>query len=333
MRLLSNRSIKTDSQIDQISKSRQREILISKWRALPSLYWSIVVGILAIFSVLQTTLLSEWSNKDLILLLLALLGISFVGSIVIAIRQKTSTEKLALAWALFTEAGRLFDERDYHDAAVLAERSVELDSENSMTWSILGRIWIRLGMPTDAIHAFEHAINVNKRPEWRTIYLHNRALARILNRDFGHARNDLNACIAEKPNSSLSLRWRALACYYMGDYSAALADSESSVRKSPCRIPNQAVLAIVSQTARKTNQAENATETALSLRPERSDDYYYLAVLKVFQSDRDEALRLLGISIQLDDKMKSRAYFDPFWDCIREDAGFKSLVVLNDTLI
>lgn len=63
MRLLSNRSIKTDSQIDQISTSRQREILISKWRALPSLYWSIVVGILAIFSVLQTTLLSKWSNR------------------------------------------------------------------------------------------------------------------------------------------------------------------------------------------------------------------------------------------------------------------------------
>lgn len=268
------RSEEKEETIKQISTSRRREMLISKWRSLPSLFWSIIVGILAVFSVLQTTLLTEWSSRAVIWLLLALIFLALVAAVAVAIKQKTPTEKLAMARVLHTEAGRRFDEREYEEAEVAAERSVELDPEDSTIWSLLGRIRIRLGKPSEAIRAFENAIEVNKRPDWRTIYLHNRAVARILNREFGHARNDLKACIAENPHSWLSLRWRALSSYYMGDFSAALADAESSVRESPGRIPNQAVLAIVAKRAGKVNLAIEATKDALCPRPEKAADYY-----------------------------------------------------------
>ena len=315
--------------IKQISTLSQREILVSKWRSLPSLYWSIVVGILTVFSVLQTTLLARWSSREVIWLLVVLMGLAFVSAIGIAMKQVTPTEKLALARALHTEAGCRFDERNYVEAEDAAKRSVELYPENSMSWSLLGRIQIRLGKPTDAVYAFENAIDVNRRSEWRTIYIHNRAVARIFNRDYGHARNDLNACIADKPHSWVSLRWRALVCYYMEDFSAAFIDVESCVRESPNRIPNQAVLAIIAKNAGKADQAAKATETALSLRPERAEDYYYIAALKGSLGRRDEAIKLLGLSMQLDDKMKSRAFFDPLWDYLRKDNDFTKLIELN----
>lgn len=243
--------------------------------------------------------------------------------------QNAPTEKLDMAREFHMEARRNFGERDYEKAEDAANRSVELDPTDSMTWSLLGRIRIRLGKPAEAINAFEHALAVNKQPDWRTIYLHNRALARILNRDFGHARNDLNACVAENPHSWVSLRWRAQASYYMNDFSAALADAESSVKESPGRISNQAVLAIVAKGAGKTNKAVKATENAVRSKPQKSPDYYYLAALKGSQGDRDEALRLLALSIQLDEKMRSRALFDPFWDWLREDASFTRLVSID----
>lgn len=108
-----SRSDKVEAAIEKLSTRRRREMLISKWRTLPSLYWSIVVGILAVFSVLQTTLLTGWSSLAVIWLLLALMGVAFVAAVAIAIKQKTPIEKLAMARALYTEAGRRFDERDY----------------------------------------------------------------------------------------------------------------------------------------------------------------------------------------------------------------------------
>lgn len=314
----------------KIPISHRRQMLLSKWRSLPSLYWSIVVGILAAFSVLQTTLLSTWNSRAVTWLLLTILILAFLAALVIALKQKTPTEKLATARALYMEARRRFHEKDYEEAEALASRSVGLNPEESVSWSLLGRIQIRRGKSVEAIRAYDHAIEVNKQPTWRTVYFHFRAIARVLNRDFGRARNDLNASIAEDPHSGVSLRWRALVSYYMGDFLAALADAELAVKESPLRIPNQAVLAIAAESAGKRNQATKAVESAWRIRPEKPEDYYYLAVLKRVQGEHTEAVRLLSIAIQLDDNMKSRAFFDPLWDHLREDDSFARLVLLHE---
>jgi tetratricopeptide (TPR) repeat protein len=178
-------------------------MFISKWRSLPSLYWSIVVGILAAFSVLQMTLLNTWSSRALTWLLLVILTLAFLVALVVAFKQKTPTEKFAMARALHMEALRRFNERDYEKAEVLAVRSVELNPDESVSLGLLGRVWIRLGKPTDAIDAYERAMEVNKQPRWRTFYFHNRAVARVLSGDYGRAMNDLNDSIADDPHRGL----------------------------------------------------------------------------------------------------------------------------------
>lgn len=310
----------------RIPVGRRRDMLVSKWRSLPAMYWSIVVGILTVFSVLQPIFLAGWSSLALTGLLLVLFSMALVAAIIVARRQKTPTEKLAMARTLFSEARRRFGERDYSGAETAAKRSVELDPEESSTWNILGRAQIRLGKPAEAIEAYARALDVNRQPDWRTIYLNNRAVARILNREFGHARNDFNECVAESPHSWTRLRWRALASLYMGDLLAAQDDAKASVKEASERVSNQAVLAIIATAAGKASQAAEANEKIVGLRAEKPEDYYYFAALKCAQGESDEALRLLAISIQLDDKMKPRGRFDPLWDSLREDARFKGLV-------
>jgi tetratricopeptide (TPR) repeat protein len=279
---------------------------------------------------LQTTLLITWSSRAITWLLLTILILAFLVALVIALKQKTPTEKFTMARELHMEALRLFKEREYEKAEALAAHSVDLNSEESVSWGLLGRIKLHLGKPVEAIYAYDCAINVNKQPTWKTFYLYYRAIARVLCREFGHARNDLNGSIVDDPRSAVSLRWRALVCYYMGDFSAALSDAEFCVRESPLRIGNQAVLAIVAKAAGKANQALKATEDALRIRPEKPQDYYYLAALKGVQGESTEAIRLLHIAIQMDDNMKSRAFFDPLWDCLREDDSFSRLFASHE---
>lgn len=309
-----------------IPASHRRQILLSKWRSLPSLFWSIIVGVLAVFSVLQATLLTSLGTGATIGLLVVLLSLAMVAAVVVALRQKTPTEKLATARALFAESRQRFGEREYPAAETAALRSVDLDPEESPVWNLLGRTRLRLGKPADAIEAFTRALEVNRQSDWRNIYLHNRAVAYLSSHDFGRARQDLDKCIATTPRSWTRLRWRALACLHLGDLSGALADAESSVREAPGRVINQAVLAIVAEAAGKPRLAQNAAAEASRPRPESASDYYYLGALKAFRGDSNEALRLLEISIQLDDQMMPRASFDPLWDCLRESARFKRIV-------
>lgn len=311
----------------EIPANRRRQVLASKWRQIPSLFWSIVVGVLAVFSVLQTTLLRDWNGRATVGLLLLLFSSALIAAIVFAITHKTPTEKLAMARALYMEALSRFDEKDYEGAESAAERSADLDPEDSAVWNLLGRTKLRRGRLEEAIQAFGSALEVNRHPAWRNRYLHNRAVAYILNRDFGHARNDLDACVAALPHSWNRLKLRALASYYMNDVPAALADAEASVGESPRRVSNQAVLAIVATAAGKRGKATRAAEKARRLRLESPEDYYYLAALVGLSGDRDDALRLLGVSIALDDKIKPRATFEPLWDPLRDDAEFKRLIV------
>jgi len=315
----------TSISTSELPAKRRRAILVSKWRALPALYWSILVGVLTAFSAVQATALKDWSSTASTLLLGLLLALALLAAIIIAWRQKTPTEKLAMARTYFSEARRRFGEKDYDGAETAAVRSADNDPDESSTWNLLGRIRIRRGDSSGAVEAFARALDVNVQPDWRTIYLHNRAVAYVLARDFGRARNDLDTCVRASPHSWTKRRWRALVNLYMEDVVAALRDARTSVEEAR-RVSNTAVLAIVELAAGNDAEAEEVAVEARALETEKAEDYYYLGALEARLGRIDEAERLLRISQQLDDKMKPRAQSDPLWEAWRDNPQFRGLL-------
>jgi len=195
------------------SIQRRKEVVISKWRALPSLYWSIVVGILTVFSVLQSSALSSWTPREVVIFLSALLVAALIIAVWIASKQKTITERLATASALFAEARRRFGERDYEGVEIAAERSIGFDDCDSRVWNLLGRIRIRLGKGKGSVEALGKALSVNVQPDWVATYHHNRGVAHLLCRDFG------------KPNeisTNVSPRSHEARYVFAGDHYAAI---------------------------------------------------------------------------------------------------------------
>lgn len=311
-----------------VSATRRRAVVLSRWASLPSLYWSIVVGVLTVFSVLQTTLLAGLGPRGTTALLASLLVVSALAAVLIARRQTMPAERLAMARALFSEARRRFGEREYRAAEEAAARSAEWDPEESATWNLLGRTRTRLGKPAEAIEAFGNALDVNRQPDWRPIYLHNRAVAYIMNGEYGRARSDLNIAVAAAPQNGTRLRWRALANYYMGAATEALEDAKSCVKASE-RASTQALLAVIAGSVGEQSLASRAIDRALRLPLEKPEDYYYVGVWKLLFDDPEEAIRMLAISVQLDDKMRARATFDPFWSPMRNEERFRHLIDLT----
>lgn len=311
-----------------VPERRRREILASKWRSLPSLYWSIVVGVLTVFSVAQASVLREWSVQATLGLLGVLLGAAFGVALLVAWKHQTPTEKLAQARALFSEGRRRFGEKDYQGAADAAARSVALDPDECSTWNLLGRAKVRLGDGSGAVAAFSRAGEVNVQPDWRTIYLHNRGVSYLLLRDYGRARNDFDACVKDSPRNWTRLRWRALANLYLGDCAAALDDARASVHVTK-RVSNLAVLALVEAAANVgVVQDSQAARNARREKAETAEDYYYLGALEAASGDLVKASRLLRIAEDLDDKMAARACVDALWDTVRYETEFCGLLGL-----
>jgi tetratricopeptide (TPR) repeat protein len=311
--------------LDFTSIQRRKEVIVSKWRALPSLYWSLVVGILTVFSVLQSTALSSWTPREVVIFLAVLLVGALIIAVWIASKQKTITERLATASALFAEARRRFGERDYEGAEVAAERSIGFDDCDSRVWNLLGRIRIRLGDGKGSVEALGKALSVNMQPDWVAIYHHNRGVAYLLCRDFGKAKRDFNKCLAEKPRSSVRLRWRSLCSYYINDFEAALRDALSCVKEAPTKVSGQAVLGVIALSSGASEYVNSLDELLRNLKPEEAEDYYYLAAYRLLQGSHGESARLLAIAIHLDDKIQPRFKTDPIWDAVREDHIFRDV--------
>jgi Tfp pilus assembly protein PilF len=309
----------------QVPATHRREVKRSKWRSWLLIYWAIVGGFFTVFQVLQSTLLAWLSTGATNAIVVISLLLALILTVVIARRQKTPTEKLVLAKTCWVEARRHFGDKRYEEAEAAAEQSVAYDPEEWRTWNLLGRIRESLGKPSKAIEAYTRAISTNMVSEWEGIYRNNRAVACIMNRDFGRAINDLNFCVAQNPRKSGRWRWRALAYLYLRDLSPALSDAKRSVELTNC-VSNQAVLAIVARAAGDENLAAKAERRAKLLSCDESADYYYLAVLKADPGQPDEALRLLNVSIQRDDKWRARARFDPLWTPLGDNPHFVSLV-------
>lgn len=305
------------------SIQRRKQVIISKWRTLPPLYWSLVVGILTVFSVLQSTVLSGWSPKRIIILLSGLLAVALLLAVLIASKQKTITERLASASALYAEARRRFGEKDYEGAEIAAERSIAFDDCDSRVWNLLGRIRIRMGKGPGAVDALGKALELNVQPDWIAIYHHNRAVAHLLCRDFGKAKRDLDKCLAEKPRSSVRLRWRSLCSYYINDFESAMRDAISCVKEAPTKVAGQSVLGLIALSTGASEHINDIDKLLLHLKPEEAEDYYYLAAYRLSQGNLGEAARLLSIGIHLDDKIQPRFLTDPIWDTVRDDQRFK----------
>ena len=311
--------------LDFTSIQRRKEVIVSKWRALPSLYWSLVVGILTIFSVLQSTALSSWTPREVLIFLAVLLVGALIIAVWIASKQKTITERLATASALFAEARRRFGERDYEGAEVAAERSIGFDDCDSRVWNLLGRIRIRLGKGKGSVEALGKALSVNVQPDWVAIYHHNRGIAHLLCRDFGKAKRDFDKCLAEKPRSSVRLRWRSLCSYYINDCEAALRDALTCVKEGPTKVAGQALLGVIALSCGASEYVDAIDELLRHLKPEEAEDYYYLAAYRLLHGSHDESARLLAIAIHLDDKLKPRFKTDPIWDAVREAHIFRNV--------
>ncbi len=231
-----------------------------------------------------------------------------------------------MARALYSEGRRRFGEKDYLGAEDAAARSATLDPNDCTTWNLLGRARVRLGDGAGAVAAFSEASKVNVQPDWRTVYLHNRAVAYIQKRDFGRARNDLDECVKEQPRNWTRLRWRALANLYLRDIPAALDDARASVKVTK-RVSNLAVLALVEAAANGGSTFDSQASRALKReKAEKAEDYYYQAAWEARSGRLTEATRLLVIAQELDDKMSARAAADPLWDSVRSDPQIMHLV-------
>jgi tetratricopeptide (TPR) repeat protein len=274
--------------------------LRDRFRLLPKLFWGIVAGAFAIYSVLRDSVLKDLSPSGSLAIVSACVLTAALAAIIISALRPTSREKEEGALSHYAKSIEEFDSGNYSLALSEALEAVREDPSRPVHWSRVGRSALRLGDIDIAIEHFTKAIELDKSRENRSTHFHNRGIGFYLKGNHMRAEQDLLDSLGITPRSPVTLYHLAVNAIAMGDTDAACLYAQRSVS-----IDRPAALAIQSAALASAGRKRIAKETlaqSLDLDLRTAVDHYYIAAAHVSLGDLESAKSELRLAVQKDPK-------------------------------
>ena len=277
---------------------------MNRWRdrlrLLPKLFWGIVAGAFAIYSVLRDSLLKDLTPNGSLTVIAGSVLLAAVAAIIISVVRPTDSEKLEGGFHHYAKSIEEFDAGNYTEALREALEAVSKDPNRPVHWSRVGRTALRLGHLDMAIEHFTKAIELDKSRENRGNHYHNRGIAFYLLGNYRRAEQDMLDSIAIAPRSAVTLYHLAINSLAMGDTESACSYASRSVsidRPAALAIKSTALLAVGQKRTAKEIYAE-----FLAAELRTAADHYYVAAAHVAHGDLDSAKNHLSLAVQKDIK-------------------------------
>jgi tetratricopeptide (TPR) repeat protein len=195
--------------------------LRDRFRVLPKLFWGIVAGAFAVYSVLRDSILKDLSPNGSLAIIAACVLTAGVAAIIISALLPTDREKEEGGLQHYAKSIEEFDAGNYVVALREALEAVRKDPSRPVHWSRVGRSALRLGDFDLAIEHFTKAIEIDKSRENRSNHFHNRGIAFYLKGNYRMAERDMLDSIGITPRSPATLYHLAVNSLAMGDTDAA----------------------------------------------------------------------------------------------------------------
>ncbi|HWQ41464.1 MAG TPA: hypothetical protein VN456_05440 [Desulfosporosinus sp.] len=125
-----------------------------RFRSLPNIFWAIVAGAFAVYSVLRDSLLKDLTPTGSLAIVGGCVLVSAVVAIVISALRQTDSERAEGAYQHYARSVEDFDVCNYEQALTEALLAVEEDPTKPVHWSRVGRSALRLGRLDMAIKYF-----------------------------------------------------------------------------------------------------------------------------------------------------------------------------------
>lgn len=295
-----------------------------RFRLLPNLFWAIVAGAFAVYSVLRDSLLKDLTPTGSLAIVGGCVILSAVVAIVISALRQTDAERAAGAYQHYARSVESFDVGNYEPALTEALLAVKEDPSKPVHWSRVGRSALRLCKLDMAIEYFTKALELDRSRENKTNHLHNRGLAFYLNGNYRRAERDFLDCIGMSPRSPVTLYHLSANALAMGDYVAACLFAERSV--SIGRPASLAVQSAALMAADNKHASAEALSQALSMNPERAADHYYIAAARLAFGDFENFKREIRLASQKDPKYREWFLKDPLFASLGDEPARTKLL-------
>lgn len=311
-----------------LSSTKKIKLFFSRFRRLPTVYWAVLASIFGVADFLTWSILADFPPSKRWLLTLGIATGTLIFTVIMVLVRPSDTEATVYARSLSRLARESFNARDYSEAHRLLDAAIQLDNDNIASWSLLGRVLVRIGKFDEALLPLSRGLDLSQVRGNKHIILLNRSIAHYCLGDLGHALDDLNQILDESPTHIEALRLRATVWLQLGRYNNALDDIEKALSKRPTYLCGHAIKAVILKRLRKTRLARAELKQCDALQPDDSVDFYCLSLAYAHLGKVDEALDYLQTSVQHDSKCLYRAERDPLFDVIRENPQF-SIIISN----